>query len=114
MYGKNVCFLPQKGYLPDSRHFLYIEKRGSTIVRSQIFSISMDKSPHPCAFFKSRERISDETFDVSIPMLNKILSHVGVNAEIELSLGSSEHCFAKNSLKTIHFCLVISYENAIF
>ena len=89
-----------EGYLPDSRHFSYIKERGSTIAWSQIFSIAMDKSSHPCAFFESRERIRNKTFDQSIPTLDKILSHFGVNAGIEQSLRSREHCFAKNSLKT--------------
>ena len=66
----------------------------------------MDKSSHPCAFLESRERISDKTFDLSIPTLDKILSHFGVSAGIELSLGSKEHCFAKNSLKTSAFQVI--------
>ena len=98
--GRMFAFFHKKGYLPDSRHFSYIKERGSTIVRSQIFSIAMDKSSHPCAFLESRERICDKTFDLSIPTLDEILSHFGVSAGIELSLGSKEHCLAKNSLKT--------------
>ena len=65
------------------------------MARSQIVSIAMDKSSHPCAFFESRERISDKTFNLSTPTLDKILSHFGENAGIELSLGSREHCFQR-------------------
>ena len=101
--GRTFAFFHKEGYLPDSRHFSYTKQRGSATVRSQIFSIAMDKPSHPCAFFESKERISDKTFYLSIPTLDKILSHVGVNAGIELSSGSREHCLAKNLLKTSAF-----------
>ena len=106
--GKNIYFLP-----PVLKHFSFIKERGSTIARSQIVSIVMDKSSHPCAFSESREQISNKTFDLSILTLDRILSHFGVYAGIELSSESKEN-FCKEFIKDVCFGLVIGYENAIF